>query len=146
MEISAAIAVIRQLIEFRIRRAFGTLSYIDDQENLFPLELSLVFECLKKHKDDIYLPISLENVERIYKWSNLYIHSGKQDFSWMPYFVEQVLKPLTFGERENCGWDVKNGIKASKKVIEQIYQELITLSKKSDVKIYACKPECILKD
>ncbi|RKI77195.1 hypothetical protein D7V83_18790 [bacterium 0.1xD8-71] len=146
MEISAAIAVIRQLIEFRMRRAFGTLSYIDAQGNLLPLELSLVFECLKKHKDDIYLPISLENVERIYKWSNLYIHSGKQDFSWMPYFVEQVLKPLTFGERESCGWDVKNGIKASRKVIDQIYQELITLSKKPDVKIYACKPECILKD
>ncbi len=55
MEISAAIAVIRQLIEFRIRRAFGTLSYIDTQGNLLPLELSLVFECLKKHKDDILL-------------------------------------------------------------------------------------------
>ena len=64
----------------------------------------------------------------------------------MPYFIEHTLNPLTFGERENCGWDVKNGIKASKKVIEQIYQELITLSKKTNVKIYACKPECILKD
>lgn len=53
MEISAAIGVIRQLIEFRIRRAFGTLSYIDDRGNLLPMELSLVFECLKKHKDDI---------------------------------------------------------------------------------------------
>lgn len=113
---------------------------------MLPLELSLVFECLKKHKDDICSPISLENIERIYKWSNLYIHSGKQDFSWMPYFVEQILKPLTFGQRENMGWDVKNGIKTSEKTIEQIYQELITLSKKPDVIIYQCKPECILKE
>lgn len=113
---------------------------------MLPLELSLLFECLKKHKDDICSPISLENIERIYKWSNLYIHSGKQDFSWMPYFVEQILKPLTFGQRENMGWDVKNGIKTSEKTIEQIYQELITLSKKPDVIIYQCKPECILKE
>lgn len=145
MEISAAIAVIRQLIELRVRRAFGTLSYIDQEGNLLPLELSLVFECLKKHKEDIIFPISLENIERIYKWSNLYIHSGKNDLSCIPYFIENMLKTLSFGEIKYNGWDVKNAISTSEDIIEQIHQELIVLGKKPNLSIYTCRPECILK-
>lgn len=47
VEISASMAIIRQLVELRIRRAFGVLSYIDESNgNLLPLDLSTVFECL----------------------------------------------------------------------------------------------------
>lgn len=145
MEISAAIAVIRQLIEFRIRRAFGTLSYIDQEGNLLPLELSLVFECLKKHKEDIVFPISLENIERIYKWSNLYIHSGKSDLSWIPYFIEDILKTFSFGQIKDNGWEVKNAITTYETIIKQLHGELIERAKKPNLNIYTCPPECALK-
>lgn len=47
VEISASMAIIRQLVELRIRRAFGVLSYIDESNgNLLSLDLSTVFECL----------------------------------------------------------------------------------------------------
>lgn len=78
MEISASIAIIRQLVELRIRRAFGVLSYVDESNgNLRPLDLSIVFECIKKYEKNIEFPLKLENIERIYKWANMYVHSGK---------------------------------------------------------------------
>lgn len=70
MEIDASIAVIRQLIELRMRRAFGTISYIDQNDNIKPLDMSKLFEVLKEYEKEIEWPIILSNFERIYKWGN----------------------------------------------------------------------------
>ena len=145
MEISASIAVIRQLIEIRIRRAFGVISYIDSEEKLIPLDLSKIFEVLKSHKNEIVFPISLENIERLYKWANLYVHSGKQEMSWIPYFIETVLKELSFGEQKENSCDIKNGISTTQSVIDKIHDELIKMSRKDNLKIYSCKLELTLK-
>lgn len=145
LEISASIAVIRQLIEIRIRRAFGAISYIDSQENLVPLDLSRIFEVVKRHKQEIEFPVAIENIERIYKWANIYIHSGLQELSWIPYFIETVLKELSFGKWEGDKWDVKNGISTTQSVIDAIYNELLNASTRDDLKIYSCKPELTLK-
>ena len=142
MEISASIAVIRQLIELRIRRAFGALSYMDkDSGGLIPLELSKLFDCIKKHKGEISFPLKIENIERIYKWSNMYVHSGKCELSWIPYYVEAILKELSFGQKTGNSWDAKNGISTSVEVIRQIHNELLEGHPKYE--IFACKPECV---
>lgn len=142
MEISASIATIRQLIELRIRRAFGILSYIDDEQNLLPLDLSMLFQCLNTHIKDITFPFDLKNIERIYKWSNMYIHSGKKDFSWIPYFLNDFLKEFSFGIWKNGSWNINNAISTTQSTIEAIHNELINLSKNGNVKIYGCRPEC----
>lgn len=143
MEISASIAVIRQLIELRIRRAFGVLSYIDKEtEKLIPLELSKLFESIKKHKRQISFPLKIENIERIYKWSNMYVHSGKCELSWIPYYVEDILKELSFGQITENSWDVKNGISLTCEVIQQIHNELLEDHPKYE--IFSCKPECVI--
>lgn len=142
MEISASIAVIRQLVELRIRRAFGVLSYIDKNSGVpFPLKLSNLFNCIKRHKDEISFPLKIENIERIYKWSNMYVHSGKCELSWIPYYVEAILKELSFGQMTGNGWDVKNGISTTIEVIQQIHNELLEGYPKYE--IFACKPECV---
>lgn len=145
MEISASIAVIRQLIEIRIRRAFGVVSYIDSKGNLIPLDLSSIFEAVKRHKKEIDFPIAIENIERIYKWANMYIHSGLQELSWIPYFIEDVLKELNFGKVEDRKWDVKNGISTTQSVIDKIHKELKDEVNEKGLKIYTCKLELILK-
>lgn len=145
MEISASIAVIRQLIEIRIRRAFGVVSYIDTQENLIPLDLSRIFDAVKNHKKDIEFPVGVENIERIYKWANMYIHSGRKELSWIPYFLETVLKDLSFGKWEGSSWDVKNGISTTQSVIDEIHKELLATANNNDLKIYSCKLELTLK-
>lgn len=144
MEISASIAIIRQLVELRIRRAFGVLSYIDESNgNLLPLDLSTVFECLKKYEKSIALPLKLENIERIYKWANMYVHSGKTELSWIPYYIENKLKELSFGQQRNDGWNVNNGIVVSDKIIQAVHAEL--LKDKPKLKIFSCVPECARK-
>ena len=144
MEISASIAVIRQLIELRIRRAFGVLSYIDPESGgLIPLELSKLFDVIKAHKEQITFPLKIENIERIYKWSNMYVHSGKCELSWIPYYIETILKELSFGQKTEHSWDVKNGITTTNEVIERILDELLVGHPK--YKIYACKPECVIR-
>lgn len=145
MEISASIAVIRQLIEIRIRRAFGVVSYIDSQGNLIPLDLSKIFEVIKRHKQEIEFPIAIENIERIYKWANMYIHSGRQELSWIPYFIEAVLKELSFGKWEENQWDIKNGISTTQSIVDEIHKELLATVNNSDLKIYSCKLELTLK-
>lgn len=70
MEISASIAVIRQLIEIKIRRAFSFVAYIDSQGNLNPLDVSRILDIVKCYKKEINFPIPIENIELIYKRRN----------------------------------------------------------------------------
>ena len=141
MEISSSIAVIRQLVELRMRRAFGVLSYMEEHSGkLIPLDLSALFECLKLHEDHITFPLKLENIERIYKWSNMYVHSGKTELTWIPYYIEKILRELTFGQKTAHGWDVRNGISASKETIQDIHSAL--LEGKSNLTIFSCPAEC----
>jgi len=143
MEISASIAVIRQLIELRIRWAFGALAYVDkDSGGVVPLELSRLFNCIKRHKNEISFPLKIENIERIYKWANMYVHSGKCELSWIPYYVEATLRELSFGRMVENGWDVKNGISTSSEVIKMIHDELLEGHPKYE--IFTCKPECVI--
>ncbi len=125
METSSAILLIRQLIEIRIRRAFGAVAYLDANDTVQPLDLSRVFDAIRKHKSQIKFPVKLENIERLYKWANLYTHSGQCDFAWLPYYVEWFLRPLTFGEKRDNKWDVRNGIVVEKGVIDAIKSDLL---------------------
>lgn len=141
MEISPSIAVIRQLIELRIRWAFGALSYIkEDTGEVIPLNLTKLFDCIGRHGDKIKFPLKLENIERIYKWSNMYVHSGKCDFSWIPYHIEFVLREFTFGHKTKTGRDMKNGIFTTDEIIRQIHDEL--LNEQHGCILLSCEPQC----
>jgi len=142
VEIDASIAVIQQIIELRIRRAFGILGLIDNNENVKPLDLSAIFDSLRKHISYIEFPIKLESLERIYKWSNMYIHCGQGGFSWQPYFIESFLKEFSLGKEENGSWAYNNAIKIKKEALEKIYADL--LANKTDWKVYGCRQECII--
>ena len=140
IEIDASIAVVRQMIELRMRRAFAALALIDTNGNIYPLDLSSVFDILKKYNNIVY-PGKLTSIERIYKWSNLYIHSGVGDYAWITYFLERYLRPFSFGERKSDGsWSYANGIRLPKETFEKIGQDIAALNSKFNV--LKCKPEC----
>lgn len=151
-EISATIGTIRQLIELRIRRSFGIMAFIDDDENVHPLDLSTLFDVIKKYKNDIVFPIKLENIIRIYKWANSFVHSGLCDYSWIPFFLEFMLRNFSFGEEKDYGWNVNNGIVTSQSTIDAIQNDLIQKRNgDSDtnvikLKLLICKPECEIKN
>lgn len=154
-ELSASIGTIRQLIELRIRRSFGILSLKDANSNIVPLDMSKLFEVVGKHRSEIEFPIKLENIIRIYRWSNNYIHSGLGDYPWIPMYLERMLRDFSFGKEEKDGsWSVYNGIKTKQKVLDSIAQDLLDNAntdkdgnKVEKYTLYKCKPECrILKD
>ena len=143
IEIDASIAVVRQMIELRMRRAFAALALIDTNGNICPLDLSNVFDVLKKYNNIVY-PGKLTSIERIYKWSNLYIHSGVGDYAWITYFLERYLRPFSFGEKKSDGsWSYANGIRLPKETFEKIEQDIAALNSKFNV--LKCKPECEIK-
>lgn len=143
IEIDASIAIIRQMVELRIRRAFSALALVDKDGNIYPLDMSSIFDILKRH-DDIVLPGKLTSIERIYKWSNLYIHSGRGDYAWITYFLEKYLRNLSFGtQKEDGSWSYNNGISLSKETYKMIEQEIESLNSKYTV--LKCKPECEIK-
>lgn len=141
VEIDASISIIRQMIEMRIRRGFGIIAFIDNQENIKPLDMSSIFEILKKYESYIEFPAKLSCLERIYKWGNLYIHSGRGDYAWLPYFLERYLRKMSFGEQKSDGsWNYNNGITVSEITLEKIRDEVKKLN--MNYEILACEPEC----
>lgn len=81
-------------------------------------------------------------IERIYKWANMYVHSGKIELSWI-YYIENKLKELSFGQQRNDGWNVNNGIVISDIIIQTVHAEL--LKDKLKLRIFLCVTECASK-
>lgn len=81
-------------------------------------------------------------IERIYKWANMYVHSGKIELSWI-YYIENKLKELSFGQQRNDGWNVNNGIVVSDIIIQAVHAEL--LKDKLKLRIFLCVTECASK-
>jgi len=125
-ETSASIGTIRLLIELRLRRSFGVLAFLDADGQLVPLDMSLLFKEIRNHRNEIDLPVKLENIERLYRWANGFIHSGRGDYPWIPFFVERMLVDFSFGkEKKDGSWNVNNGIRTSQKTIDDMHRELL---------------------
>lgn len=131
-------------VELRIRRSFAAIALVDQKGNLYPLDMISIFEILKKYEKDIVFPGRLSSIERIYKWSNLYIHSGRGDYAWITYFLEKYLRPLSFGnEKPDGSWNYNNAISLTQKTYDKIEKELSELN--DNFSVLKCKPECEIK-
>lgn len=142
-EPGAGMAVVRQLIELRIRKAFGIEGYITAQGGKKPIPMSQIFAVLKKHK--FASSPNIHSIERIYSFPNIYMHSGRIPFSWFPLFFEYVLRPISFGNQTissvGYSWDIKNAITITKSELNAIQEEVVALKKDAKELIYS-EPEC----
>ena len=149
-EVAPTMGTIRELIELRIRRAIGVVAYADKEGNIVPLDLSIIFIVLKKHPE-VKFPIKLENIERLYTWANAYVHSGREDYTWLPYIIEVILKTFSMGDLKAAGWSVNNGISTTQKSINEIHDELLKiknegLDDKKQLTLCRCEPECEIRE
>lgn len=120
-------AILRTAIEIRLRRAFGIQCLIDqDSGNFRPVDLSSIFEAVKRHRDEIEFSVNFDDTMKIYRWSNFYLHGAWRDFPWVPGFALQYLRPLLSGVMVSPGaaWSINNGIKMPRKVWNEIRSEL----------------------
>jgi hypothetical protein len=115
------IGLLRQLIELRIRHAVGILGRIEVATGAFvPVPMKLIFDVLNKYalEKKIQFDVPIKNVERIYGWSNIHVHSGLHDFSWKYLIAYKYLGPLMLGK--NVRDSPNYGIQTDRDTLEEI--------------------------
>ena len=143
VEPDLSISIIRQLVEIRVRRAFGVLGYYDVITGAIePLSMSVIFKVLKEFKSRIDFSIPFDCLIRVYGWSNIFLHTGLKEYSWKHIFITNYLKEFSLGKPPNAtGWSVNSGISIeSKQVLDDIHSKLKNEHPK-DVEVITCKPE-----
>ncbi len=137
-EPSVSVAIIRQMIELRIRNAFNLHGLIKPNSNeIRVIPLTAIFDILRspKYRSKVDYAVPLENIERIYKWANYFVHAGIKDYAWNPIMAQRYLHQLMAGrEIEGEGWSVSNGIGYEEKLLDSIYLEFLTIQHKSLLK------------
>lgn len=120
----AGTALLRVALETRIRFGFGLLGVMDlSNQSVLPLNMSKILEAIKLHQDHFKLAIPLPHIERIYGWSNIYVHIGLKHFTWSPIFAHKYLNPLLRGGSYPGGSSVYAGICIDEKTIVDIQHE-----------------------
>jgi len=127
LEPDLPMAIIRQMIELRIRNAFGVvMTYNRRTQTYSPLSMGVIFDALdiqlKKDKDSISFPVPPYNLSRIYSWTNFFIHSGLRDYVWKSIASMYYLRGLMVGEKVGTTSSVNYGIKVSDGAIEAIHE------------------------
>jgi hypothetical protein len=143
-----SIALIRQMIELKIRKSFGILGTYDKSKDSFePLPLGQIFDELKQHQSEIDFAVPLENIIRINGWANIYVHSGMKDYTWTIIFVYRYLHELMKGRKEGKSWSSNSGIRLTQPTLDRIVSGLENKLKdyNPDLELYRSKPDvCII--
>ncbi|MEQ8549482.1 MAG: hypothetical protein RIC03_16335 [Cyclobacteriaceae bacterium] len=143
-EPNVSIALIRQIIELRIRKAFGILGTYDSLKDSFePLPLSQIFDEIKLHQSEVDFAIPLANIIRINGWANIFMHTGMKDYTWTLIFVYRYLHELIKGRKTEKSWSADSGIKLSQDTLDKIVSGLETKqkSKNQNLELYKSKPD-----
>ncbi len=139
VEPDLSISIIRQMIELRVRRAFGVLGwYFPDTQSMEPLALTVLFDAIKPYAKDIDFSIPLDCLIRIYGWSNIFLHIGIKDCSWKPILVKNQLIEFAIGKKGSSS--VNSGIVLSQTILDKIVIDLES-NHLNGAQIIRCQPE-----
>ena len=123
-----AVAVLRTAIELRLRQAFCIHSLVDPAkpEDTVPIDMNRIFTAMQARQGEIEFAVDMHDIWKIYRWSNLYLHSGVRDFPWVPGFLLQYLRPIFFDQKNGPteGWNVDGGIRMTRKTWHSIRAEV----------------------
>ncbi len=126
--ITLYVGLLRQMIELRLRHAVGILGRIDVATGAFlPVPMGLIFDVLSKHalQSKIEFAVPLEHIQRIYKWSNVHIHTGLKDFSWKYLIAYRYLWTLMLGKRMDGLKSPDYGIETDQETLEEIQKAVM---------------------
>ncbi len=147
----APVSILRTAIELRLRRAFGVQSYFDPKnDNPKPIPLSELFDVVFQFERQIHASVDLHDVNRIYKWSNPYLHAGRRDYVWCASFALQYLRPLFVGPEQlqsRGGWSLNGGLEMPVKVWNRVRQHFEKEAKRRGLLLNLAEQdqaECVL--
>lgn len=81
---------------------------------------------IKLHESKFKLAVPLQHIERIYDWSNIYVHVGL-NFAWSLIFALDYMKPLLRGDAYSGGSGVHASIYIDKTTLLDIQTETMTI-------------------
>ncbi len=126
------VAVLRTAIELRLRHAFCVYLVHDPAhpENPVFVDLSVLYEAIKPSRKNITFSVDIDDVFKIYRWSNLYLHAGIRDYPWIPGFLLRFLHQFFVTEK---------GVDASIKLNEATWRAVRDAAEQAYVKPGAAK-------
>lgn len=134
-----SIAIIRQIIELKIRKTFGIMGVYDNIKGTYePFALGQIFDAIKKQEANIHFSIPLGNIIRINGWANIFMHSGMKDYIWTPIFVYRYLHNFIKGQTES--------IRLKQEILDKIINDIeMTLkSTNPSLELYKSKPDAYI--
>ncbi|MGM4991281.1 hypothetical protein [Tardiphaga sp. 841_E9_N1_2] len=111
---------LRMAIELRLRRGFGVTAKLNKAGSIVPLALSEIIQVVALHKQNITFAVPFEHIDRIYQWSNIYMHTGLKQYVWSPIFALHYLRPFLLGGKHAGGTSSNAGIIAAPGVVKQV--------------------------
>lgn len=144
VEPDLSISIIRQIVELRVRRAFGVLGWFQPTTQSFePLAMSKLFEEIKKHKSDVDFSVPFECLTRIYGWSNIFLHTGVKEYLWKPMIVKEYLKEFCLGKQNQ--YNVNGGVVVKEVALTAIISSL-EQAHPSGAQVLQIDPEAVVED
>jgi hypothetical protein len=89
-----AVFLLRQAIELRLLGMFGIASVRYPNGRTVKAPGNFLFAIIKKNKNHINLPVKLSILKKIYEWSNMFVHTGREMWPWEVELAEFLLAPL----------------------------------------------------
>jgi hypothetical protein len=88
-----------------------------------------VIQAIADQAGSVDLPIPIQDINRIYKWANAFVHTGSRVavLSWHPVIALDYLKPFLLGIKIEGSWDSKNGFRCSSATLGKIRDRVLEL-------------------
>jgi len=146
-----SLVIIRQMVELRIRRAFGLLGWYNKKTNDFEaMPMRVIFDVLTNHQHEIDFSVPFCNIKRIYNWASEFLHFGRKGFLWESILVKEYLDVFMNGKETPSGFDRDNGITFSQRTLSHVQKEIKETikdsSKREELQLFPVKPQALIVD
>jgi hypothetical protein len=131
---------LRMCIEMRLRRGFGVSAKLNVDGAIVPLALSELITAIRPHKQLIDFSVPFAHIERIYGWSNIYMHSGLKQYSWSPIYALFYLRRFLIGGKHAGGTSMNAGMITSEAIVQKVQADLETGSDNAKFSLVLMKP------
>ena len=92
--IPSSIFLIRQTIELRLRRALGIGHVMDADGYSIKVPAEVFLRLYRENATSIRLPLPINIIEKIYDWTNAYVHGGIVFYIWQIEWAHHLLQRL----------------------------------------------------
>jgi hypothetical protein len=91
--------LLRQTLEIIFRNALKIDLIKSKNNKIVKIQLKDYIEIFKKNKDYIKMNCNIDYIEKIYEWSNYYIHTGYNTYLWEIEWAEYIIEKYLINDK-----------------------------------------------